>query len=57
MTYLKLIVLLTQLSINESPTFCLLFFASLRKKEKDMGTEEEKKMKDGRPSELLPWLQ
>ena len=26
MTYLNLIVLATQLSINKSPTFCLLYF-------------------------------
>jgi len=33
------------------------FLQELRKKKNDIGTEEEKKMKDGRPSELLPWLQ
>ena len=44
MNYLNLIVLLTQLRIIESPTFCLLFFLQeLRKKKNDMGTEEEKK--------------
>ena len=57
MTYINLIVLLTQLIINESPTFCLVFLQELGKKKNDMGTEEEKKMKDGRPSEMLPWLQ
>ena len=48
MTYLNLIVLLTQLSINESPTFCLLFFAGAEEEEEwygDWGGEEDERWK------------
>ena len=34
MTYLNLIVFFTQLSINESPTFCLLMLAGAKEEEK-----------------------